>query len=184
MTRRWLLLVLGVAAAGVLGAAAAAAFAHGVLHEPDLAAAWRIGAGAAVGTATGTLVAAATNDRRARAALAADGPYQVAVRLVDGTWTGVSRRWTHGEVRVQDGRLRLVRYVMGMRPWRRAPVTLDVRDLRDTGRRTSGRTALAVGAGQSIAEVTVPGGKLELVSSREVVERLARDLIGTTDPER
>jgi hypothetical protein len=183
MAKRWLLLVLTVAAAGVVGAAVAAAFAHEVLHESDLSTAWLIGAGGAVGGAAATLGAAATHARRARVALATDGPYQAAVRLVDGTSAGVSRRWTHGEVQVEAGRLHLVPFVLGLRGWRRAPVTLDVLGVRDTGRRTSGRTAVVVGAGQALAEVAVPAGTLELASSREVVERLTRDLVGTPDPQ-
>lgn len=159
---------------GVLGAAAAAAFARWVLHEEDLASAWRIGAASAIGVGIGTALAGARNARRA-AAGARTGQFDVSVRSTAGD-PGVGPRWVAGRLDVDDDGATLVRFALGMRPLPRRPVRLTVGAVRRTDRRTPRRSGLRVVPGLEIVGLDVPGGTVEVAvapsSADALVERL------------
>lgn len=171
-----MLLVVTALGGAAIAAAAGAGFAYWVLHEEDMAGAWAIAGASAAGVCVGTVLAGGLQERRSSKAVAGTAPYEVAVRAVDGAVHGLGRGWTHAAATVSGGQLRLVPYALGLRPLRRAPVTLDVADVVLTDRRSPARSLLLVTPGLPVVELGTPDGGLELVVERASVDSLVERL--------
>ncbi|WP_203667653.1 DUF2550 family protein [Cellulomonas pakistanensis] len=166
--------VLVALLAGVLGALAAAAVGRWVLHEEDLTSAWLIGAGTAIGVGVGTPLARALDTRRT-AAGARRGRFEVSVRSTGGD-PGVGPRWVAGRLDLDEDRVMLVRFALGMRPPPRPAVRLALTGVRRAGRRTP-RSGLRVLPGLEVVELAGSRGTVEVAvepaSADRLVERLS-----------
>jgi hypothetical protein len=174
MRRRtgWFLGVVVVLAAGVAGGAAVAGVAFWHTGEWDPARAVASGVAIVVSGVVGAVIVGAIMGRRISRAVRDGGPYEVALRLADGTSDVAGARWIQAAVEVRGRSLHVVRLVGGLRFWRRPPVAVEVLAVRETDRRTPARSALRVTPGMTVVELTVPGGTLELATVGPMAEQL------------
>ena len=118
--------------------------------------------GAGLGRAIGGGAAKVIVGRRA-AKYIAMGAAEVSLRVVDGAQDGLKTSWRHGLAGLWSGGLDFASAVGGFRPWRRASVTIIVREIVASAPRTpTGKDLVSLDAQCRIVQVRTTTAWLEL----------------------
>jgi uncharacterized MnhB-related membrane protein len=150
----WALLVLIWGLLGLCAVVAALVF-----DAPEVAVTMLIGG---VAGSLGALLAGRFFVRARSRKLTARHKAEVGLRVVDGHQPGLGPRWRHGVGTLVPGRLDFRGTVGGVRFLRRAPITIDVKQIdRDIPRTTGLREALSVMPGTEVVQLITPTARLE-----------------------
>jgi hypothetical protein len=126
-----------------------------VLDDSGAAGGAVIGGGAAVLAAPFIV-----RDRRRR--YAEHDRLECGLRVIEGQQSGLRPRWRHGVGTIAPGSLVFRSTVGGLRPLRRRPIALEVRQIDpSTVRATGAREAWSMWPGTEVVEVVTPSARLE-----------------------
>lgn len=107
------------------------------------------------------------------------------LRVLEGEQPRLGRRWHHGFGTVAPGELTFRGRIPGVPLFRRAALSIEVRDIEPKTRRTGLREAWSVAMGLVVAVLVTPSARLEcgILPDRLpwFTERVRADVTGTDD---